>query len=99
MKRLKGGVASIPPALVGIRTSRWKCIWVPEDPRIPTELYRLEEDPLERKNLAATRPEVVAELKNHLLRLEEEAQPEKSEQGSPEEEALLKKHLRSLGYL
>jgi len=55
-----------PPALVGIRTPEWKCIWVPEDPQIPTELYHLSEDPSESKNLSEERPDVAEELKTYL---------------------------------
>jgi arylsulfatase A-like enzyme len=89
-----------PPALVAIRTSEWKCIWVPDDPQVPTELYRLSEDPDETKNLIAERPEIAAEMKAYLQRLRSSGEsPDARKESSPEEQALLEKKLRELGYL
>lgn len=100
MRRVKAGTFPTPPALVAIRTSEWKCIWVPDDPRIPTELYHLKEDPLETKNLSAERPEVAAGLKAYLKHLQSDDRPQEPHQGmSPEEQAALEKRLRELGYL
>ena len=73
---------------------------MPEDSRIPTELYHVEGDPREQRNLAAERPEVAAELKAHLPRLESGWQPGGAQAGmSPEEQAMLEDRLRELGYL
>ena len=47
------------------------------------ELYDYETDPLEKKNLAKDRPEVVAELRAILAKLPE-AKPQQSDEGSPE---------------
>jgi arylsulfatase A-like enzyme len=100
IRRVKAGTFPKPPALAAIRASQWKCIWVPEDARIPTELYHLAEDPLERKNLFPERPEVAEELKAHLARLESGWQPGALQATmSPEEQAILEDRLRELGYL
>jgi len=100
LKRVKAGNQERPPALVAIRTSEWKCIWVPEDPRIPTELYHLAVDPEERRNLIAERPDVATELKSHLPRLEAGWEVGGKAAGmSPEEQAMLEDRLRELGYL
>ncbi|MBF8257016.1 MAG: sulfatase, partial [Anaerolineales bacterium] len=63
MKPMGADRSPRPPALVGIRTPEWKCTWVPEDPRIQTELYHLASDPLESKNVSDERPEVTTALK------------------------------------
>ena len=100
IRRAKAGTFPKPPALAAIRTSEWKCIWVPEDPRIPTELYHLTEDPLEKENLFSRRRDVAEELKSHLARLESGWQPGAQQATmSPEEQAILEDRLRELGYL
>jgi len=95
-----GARFSAPPALVGIRTSQWKCLWVPEDPRIRPELYDLKGDPSELKDLFTTRPEVTAELQAHLSRIGGDGWPVEPHAGmTPEEQARVEKRLRELGYL
>ena len=47
------------------------------------ELYDYQTDPLERKNLATDRPEVVSELRAILAQVPE-AKPQQSDEGSPE---------------
>lgn len=50
------------PPRWSIRKGPWKLV-VPEDPKLPTELYDLERDPGETRNLAAAQPAVAADLK------------------------------------
>jgi len=96
----KVGSFRTPPALVAIRTSEWKCIWVPDDPRIDTELYHLKTDPLEEKNLIAERQEVALELQAELpLLLQDGGLAGPDIPMSPEEQAVLEKKLRELGYI
>jgi arylsulfatase A-like enzyme len=99
MRRVKPGVFQ-PPALVGLRTPEWKCIWVPDDAKVPTELYHLTEDPSELNNLAGERPETVAELKAQLPAIQS-AETSRATQAemSPDEQAILERRLRDLGYL
>lgn len=68
----------------GWRTAEWKLIIDIEDPHHgtpPVELYHLPSDPGERRNLAAERPEVVAELRarceaHRAQRIAETGQPD-----------------------
>ncbi len=78
----------------------WKLIYRPEDPG-RSELYNIEEDPEESRNLYRQRPEVRARLEAELERLEEsfgiwvrEPFPEVEGGVLPNEKAL-----RALGYL
>jgi len=52
--------------LVGIRTSKYKYVFGPYANDIPDELYDLERDPNEKKNIVAKSPEVARELKQWL---------------------------------
>jgi arylsulfatase A-like enzyme/cytochrome c-type biogenesis protein CcmH/NrfG len=76
-----------------IRTDKWKYILSPR-----SELYDLEEDPEETKNLVGARPEVVARLERELEGLKKEFSSSRSlpiKELSPEE----KEKLRALGYV
>jgi choline-sulfatase len=79
--------------LRGVRTSHYKYI------RLPTpELYDLREDPLERKNLAEEREDIVSQLEGELEKLASQDSPQ-----SLAEEATLsaldRERLTALGYL
>lgn len=71
----------------GVRTDRYRLVeW--KEPGTPAEkaaieLYDYETDPLEKKNLAKDRPEVVTELRAILAKVPE-AKPQLSDEGSPE---------------
>jgi len=76
-----------------IRTDKWKYILSPR-----SELYDLEEDPEETKNLVGARPEVVARLERELEGLKKEFSSSRSlpiKELTPEE----KEKLRALGYV
>jgi len=86
--------------MVAIPTPEWKCIWVPDDPTIGTELYDLRTDPFEMKNLFAERPEMALELQAHLPLPPSDGGLGGHDPGmSPEEQAMLEKRLRELGYI
>ncbi len=88
--------------LVGLRTGRFKYIAAPENPDVPQELYDLEADPLERRNLAQERPGLLEELRLQLEQLQDgrAGQAGLAEQRmSPEEEAMVRARLESLGYI
>ena len=47
---------------VGIRTAEWKYVFAPQNPGIREELYHLQADPQEWRNLAKTRRAMADEL-------------------------------------
>jgi tetratricopeptide (TPR) repeat protein len=79
--------------LYGYRSPRWKWIRAPE-----SELYRLTEDPHERRNLAAAYPDTARRLDNRLQHQILRFQPLAPATGAPlSREA--EERLKSLGYL
>lgn len=88
--------------LVGLRTGRFKYITAPDDPTVEPELYDLESDPLERRNLATEQPGLLDELQLQLDRLqhgENGLSRLKDQRMSPEEEEMVRQRLEALGYL
>ena len=88
--------------LVGLRTGRYKYIAAPDDPRVPRELYDLESDPLEQRNLAHEQPGLLDELRVQLEQLQNGRNGQDgadSMRMSAEEEAMVRARLESLGYL
>ncbi|MEJ2086195.1 MAG: sulfatase [Acidobacteriota bacterium] len=98
--------------IFSIRTSEWRLITNPNDTRIraggrgstsrcyrigETELYDLRADASERRNVADEYPEVVAGLRNQLLRWLQATPQETRRQETIPEETL--EELRALGYL
>ncbi|HEY8020715.1 MAG TPA: sulfatase [Thermoanaerobaculia bacterium] len=93
------------PPRWAIRRGPWQLV-APEDPRLPTELYDLDRDPAETRNLAASQPAVAAELRALGLRLRAERLASRRRYLSGQETVgatyLEWNHitkLRSLGYL
>jgi hypothetical protein len=62
------------------------------------ELYNLETDPAEKKNLAKELPMVAQELDQELHAWRAEPKPEHSSAESPETDPVTKEALKSLGY-
>ena len=88
--------------LVGLRTGRFKYIEAPDNPSIPQELYDLEADPLERRNLAHQQPGLLQELRLQLEQLQDgqtETASPAAQRMSREEEEMVRRRLESLGYL
>jgi arylsulfatase A-like enzyme len=54
---------------VGIRTAAWKYVFTPQNPEIPEELYHLQADPQEWRNLAKSHRPMAQELREQLLEL------------------------------
>ena len=88
--------------LVGLRTGRFKYIAAPDNPNVAQELYDLQADPLERRNLAPEQPGLLEELRLQLQELQNGQHGHASpadQRMSPEEEELVRARLESLGYL
>lgn len=84
----------------GWRTEEWKYFYAPQNRQIPEELYYLPDDPRERRNLAARRPDIAAELRHRIEALQHG--PLAASPGlvmSEEERALIEKRLTDLGYM
>jgi arylsulfatase A-like enzyme len=81
-------------SLLGLVSSRWKYIQTTRP-----ELYDLQKDPGEQRNLIDTQPQQARSLQDHLaLILEQTVRQGKSREDAPLDPDLLK-HLRSLGYV
>jgi tetratricopeptide (TPR) repeat protein len=78
-------------ALYGLRSSRFKYVRAPRP-----ELYDLENDPRELRNLASQRPELVKELDTALSARLEKARPVES---TPVVDELRRAQIESLGYV
>jgi arylsulfatase A-like enzyme len=85
---------------VGWRTAEWKYIYAPQNPLLPEELYDLCNDPQERRNVAATRPDIVAALRQRIEAIQHgPLAPNPGQVMSKEEQALIEKRLIELGYM
>jgi arylsulfatase A-like enzyme len=82
----------------GWRTSRWKLVVAPNAPDLADELYDLEVDARERRNVAARHPEVVAELRARIDAVEATAADTVAAL-SAAEQATIEARLRELGYV
>lgn len=89
------GVPTIPQS--AIREGCYKLVTSLEDGRVADALYDLLADPKERKNLARSRPDVVARLRERLREIAtERAEPVAMQE---EDDAILAARLEELGYL
>ncbi len=86
------------PYIAALRGEEWKFI-AKSRPK-QEELYNLEEDPAERKNVAAQHPQVLARMQEEmssLMRMEEFASAADQEYKKVDPKTL--ERLRSLGYV
>lgn len=87
---------------VGIRSPEWKYVFTPQNLSFPDELYHLEEDPQERRNLAKTHPAVAEDLRQQLLEIISGSYltgATDGEEMSEEEKKIMEERLKELGYL
>lgn len=85
---------------VGWRTAEWKYIYAPRNPRIPAELYDLKNDPNERQNVVAQRPNIARMLYQRIEKLRQGSRTTTPEfVMSPAEKADIEKRLNDLGYM
>lgn len=81
-----------------VSTDRYKLILIPRDPVALWELYDLEADPGETKNIVAERPDVASGLKTTLMGLLA-TDPMREDREEPPIPKDLQEQLRSLGYV
>jgi len=88
---------------VGIRTNGWKYVFAPRNPGIPEELYHLQADPHEWRNLAKTNRTTAEELRRQLLDIVSDTYYVRDvadgEEMSEEEKKAMEERLKELGYL
>lgn len=88
--------------LAGLRTEHYKYVRGLFNESLPEELYDLDQDPAERKNLAHQTSEVVSAQRARLLELMQSAPEPHADteiKYSPEELAQIQQRLRDLGYV
>jgi arylsulfatase A-like enzyme len=91
-----------PSSFYGVRAGGFKFAYDAGNPKVPAELYDLNADPNETKNLAATQPQKAAELKSLLESHQTQTQTAAvalTDEMSDTEMAGLAEHLRKLGYV
>ena len=88
---------------LGIRSAGWKYVFTPQNAAFPEELYDLQRDPDERRNLARSNPEKASGLRRQLLDIVSEnesgANATGGEKMSQEEHDAMEERLKKLGYL
>lgn len=85
--------------LEGIRTSKWKFVYAPWNGKVEPELYDLEQDPGETRNLAAERADIVDQLKAEILAIQSGSDGEGETAMAAADMEIVKKRLEDLGYL
>lgn len=78
------------------RTPKWKCLWHVKEDEI--ELYNLNSDPKETKDVSGGNPDVVDRLKSEMEDYRQAARSTDTELPEVEESDAVKQRLRDLGY-
>lgn len=79
-----------------LRTDRYKLIWRSDEQH---ELYDLLEDPVERVNLIASKPDLARELQEQLMAWMNSLGNQRVETGEAHYDAAIQEHLQKLGYV
>jgi len=91
-------ISEITEKFVGLRTSKYKFIQNVENDEKSYELYDLEKDPLEEKNLAQENPKKIQEFKDLMNNLRKEKTFVKSTEPDIDERKRVEDVLKKLGY-
>jgi arylsulfatase A-like enzyme len=83
---------------IGIRTSKYKFIQNIHDDKKSYELYDLQNDPLEEKNIASTNNEQIEQLKKSLQIIRSKKALNQNVEYDDDEERRIEKELKKLGY-
>lgn len=83
--------------IVGIRTSKYKYYRERKNPKKNVCLFNLEDDPLERENIADLSPEIVESMERYLIKFEKTNQIIKSEDDEKTKE--IENELKKMGYV
>ena len=84
---------------VGIRTSKYKYFRTSINKEKEINLYDLENDPEENNNIASGNPEIVKEMEEILEKLIKNATVDEPEKLTEEQEKIIEKQLKEMGYI
>ena len=84
---------------IGIRTSKHKYFRASIDKEKEINLYELENDPQENNNIASENPEIVKEMEGILEKLTKNVTIDESEKLTEDQEKIIEKQLKEMGYI
>ena len=84
---------------IGIRTSKYKFIQNIHDDKKSYELYNLQNDPLEEKNIASTNNEQIEQLKKSLRTMRNKKSLSQNVEFDDDEKRRVENVLKKLGYV
>jgi arylsulfatase A-like enzyme len=90
---------SLTSNTIGIRTSKYKYFRDRTEDKKNIHLFDLIKDPLEKINIATSNPNLVDELENELLNIKNDGNFEFKKELSTNENELIEKELKKLGYI
>ena len=88
--------------VIGIRTSKFKYFRDRDDPTKNVHLYDLKNDPLEEKNIADGRKDMIEEMEKHLVEIlkgESFQRSQSNEEFGEEQSDIIDSELKRLGYI
>jgi arylsulfatase A-like enzyme len=92
-------ISIVSEKVISLRTNKWKFIYLALDGKERVELYDLENDRRELRNLADQKPQMVARFKQQLFDSKRSLEEFRFPSKRIELDEQAKQRLRSLGYL